>query len=180
MNKTHSVLRASTGSLRLANLEGTNPAIKVSIILIIIKPIAPTIGSLDKEEISAIVTYRVEKSRKTLEQAKSNIALGYWELIANRVYYAAYYAISALLIANGHTAKTHESIIRIFGLYFVKTGKFSAEQGKLYNKLYTLRLTGDYNDHYDLDEQDVLPLIEPAERLILDASKAAIENIEQR
>lgn len=47
-------------------------------------------------------------------------------------------------------------------------------------KLYTLRLTGDYNDHYDLDEQDVLPLIEPAERLILDASKAAIENIEQR
>jgi len=136
--------------------------------------------SLDKEEISAIVTYRVEKSRKTLEQAKSNIALGYWELIANRVYYAAYYAISALLIANGHTAKTHESIIRIFGLYFVKTGKFSAEQGKLYNKLYTLRLTGDYNDHYDLDEQDVLPLIEPAERLILDASKAAIENIEQR
>ncbi len=65
--------------------------------------------SLNSEEISAIVTYRLEKSARTMEQAKSNIPLKYWELVANRIYYAAYYAISALLIANGHTAKTHES-----------------------------------------------------------------------
>lgn len=101
----------------------------------------------------------------------------YWELVANRIYYAAYYAISALLIANGHTAKTHESIIRIFGLFFVKTGLFTLEQGKLYNKLYTLRLTGDYNDHYDLEEQDVLPLIEPTEKLIQEVKERALTGL---
>ncbi len=128
---------------------------------------------LNREEITAIVTYRLEKSAKTMEQAENNIPMKYWELVANRIYYATYYAISALLIANGHTAKTHESIIRIFGLHFVKTGLFTSEQGKLYNKLYTLRLTGDYNDHYDLDEQDVLPLIEPTKELINQVSKLA-------
>lgn len=133
--------------------------------------------SLNSEEISAIVTYRLEKSARTMEQAKSNIPLKYWELVANRIYYAAYYAISALLIANGHTAKTHESIIRIFGLYFVKTGLFTLEQGKLYNKLYTLRLTGDYNDHYDLEEQDVLPLIEPTEKLIQEVKERALTGL---
>ena len=61
----------------------------------------------------------------------------------------------------------------MFGLHYVKTGKFAAEQGKLYNKLYTLRLTGDYNDHYNLEEEDVLPLVSPAEALIREVSNMA-------
>lgn len=102
-----------------------------------------------------------------------------WEVIANRIYYAAYYAVSALLIANGHPAvKGHDTIVRMFGLYFVKTGKFSPEQGKLYNKLYTLRLTGDYNDHYNLEEEDVLPLVSPAEELIANVSTMARQSLE--
>jgi uncharacterized protein (UPF0332 family) len=65
----------------------------------------------------------------------------------------------------------------MFGLHFVKTGKFSREQGKLYNKLYTLRLTGDYNDHYNLEEEDVIPLVEETEKLIKDVSTAAAEDL---
>ena len=90
----------------------------------------------------------------------------YWELVANRMYYASYYAVSALLIADQHTAKTHEGIIRIFGLEYVKKERVPMEMGKLYNKLFTLRLTGDYNDHYGLEEQDVLPLLQPPIDLI--------------
>lgn len=112
-----------------------------------------------------------------MEQARCNVPLQFWSLIANRLYYAAYYAVSALLIVNGHTAKTHEAIVRIFGLHFVKTGIFSSEQGRLYNRLFNLRLTGDYNDHYDLDEQDVLPLITPTEQLIAKVSQQALESL---
>lgn len=133
--------------------------------------------SLNQEEREAIVAYRLEKARKTMEQAKCNLPMHFWELVANRMYYAAYYAVSALLIANGHTAKTHETIVRIFGLHFVKTGLFSTEQGHLYNKLFSLRLTGDYNDHFDLEEADVLPLVAPTEQLIADVSKMALESL---
>ena len=127
--------------------------------------------SLNLEERTAIVAYRLEKANRALAQAKANLPLQTWEVIANRIYYAAYYAISALLIAGGYPAvKGHDTIVRMFGLHFVKTGKFTAEQGKLYNKLYTLRLTGDYNDHYNLEEEDVLPLVSPAENLIEEAS----------
>lgn len=130
--------------------------------------------SLNQEERTAIVTYRLEKADRALSQAKANLPLQAWEVIANRIYYAAYYAISALLIADGHPAvKGHDTIVRMFGLHYVKTGKFTAEQGKLYNKLYTLRLTGDYNDHYNLEEEDVLPLVFPAETLIREVSNTA-------
>lgn len=134
--------------------------------------------SLSQEERAAIVSYRLEKAARTFEQAKSNVPLQYWELIANRMYYAAYYAVSALLIAYGYTAKSHETIVRFFGLHFVKTGLFPAEQGRLYNKLFTLRLTGDYNDHYDLDEEDVMPLIQPTEKLITDVSLHARKSLQ--
>lgn len=136
--------------------------------------------SLNQEEREVIVTYRLEKAARAMEQAKCNLPMQFWEVIANRMYYAAYYAVSALLIANGHVAKTHESIVRLFGLYFVKTGIFPSEQGKLYNKLFTLRLTGDYNDHYNLDGQDVLPLVAPTEQLIADVSKAAVASLQSK
>ena len=135
--------------------------------------------SLNSEERNAVVTYRLEKAAKTYEQARANVSMGFWELIANRLYYAAYYAVSALLIANKHTARTHEGIIRIFGLYFVKTNRVPIEYGKLYNKLFTLRLTGDYNDHYNLTEQDVIPLVEPTRQLIEDISLMVSETIRE-
>lgn len=66
----------------------------------------------------------------------------------------------------------------MFGLYFVKTGKFCPEHGKLYNKLYTLRLTGDYNDHYNLEKEDVLPLVSPAEEFIAKVIAMAKESLD--
>lgn len=137
--------------------------------------------SLNQEERTAVVTYRLEKAERALMQAKANLPLQTWEVIANRLYYSAYYAVSALLIADGHPAvKGHDTIVRMFGLYFVKTGKSCPEHGKLYNKLYTLRLTGDYNDHYNLEEEDILPLVSPAEEFIAKVTAMAKQSLENQ
>ena len=61
--------------------------------------------SLDEQGRYDVVIYRLEKARQTIEQAKTILALGYWEIVANRLYYAAYYAASALLIANSIRVK---------------------------------------------------------------------------
>ncbi|MBR5804392.1 MAG: HEPN domain-containing protein [Bacteroidaceae bacterium] len=122
--------------------------------------------SLTPEERETIVAYRIEKAHTAITHAEGNARLGYWEVTANRLYYACYYAVSALLIQNGFHAQTHNGVIQLFGLHFVKTGKVSREHGKLYNQLFSLRLTGDYNDSYTLSEEDVLPLIIPAREMI--------------
>ena len=85
-----------------------------------------------------------------MEQAKGIAPLEYWETIANRLYYAAYNAVSALLIAHGDTAQTHGGVIGMFGLHFVKAGRVSVEMGDLYKTLYSMRLTGDYDDFSNL------------------------------
>ena len=115
--------------------------------------------SLTDEERDAIVFYRVQKAKVTLKEAQGIAQLGFWNAVANRLYYACYYMTTALLIYNGHTAQTHSGVIRLFGLNFVIKGIVSKEQSKFYSKLFELRQTGDYDDLYNLTEEDVKPLI---------------------
>lgn len=133
--------------------------------------------SLNDEERKQVVTYRLEKAHNTLSDAEKVIDMGMWAAGANRLYYAAYYAVSALLIANGHTAKTHEGIIRMFNQHFVMNGKVDREMGRQYNILFTMRLTGDYGDCFDLQEKDVAPMVEPARQLIETVSKLAVNSL---
>jgi len=104
-----------------------------------------------------IVAYRIERAYTALEQAKLNLKLNCLEVTANRLYYAAYYVVSALLIANKIPAHSHEGNVTQFGLHFVKTGKVDREEGKLLSHLLTMRLKGDYSDRFGLTGADVLP-----------------------
>ncbi len=113
-----------------------------------------------------IVAYRIERAYTALEQAKLNLKLNCLEVTANRLYYAAYYVVSALLIANKIPAHSHEGNVTQFGLHFVKTGKVDREEGKLLSHLLTMRLKGDYSDRFGLTGADVLPYIEPTEAFI--------------
>lgn len=136
--------------------------------------------SLTDEERLQVVTYRLEKSRNTLADAEKVTAMQMWATGANRLYYAAYYAVSALLIANGIAAKTHEGIIRMFNQHFVMTGKVDRELGRQYNILFTMRLTGDYGDCFDLQEKDVAPMVIPARKLIEIVSVLTTESLSNR
>ena len=113
-----------------------------------------------------IVAYRIERAYTALEQAKLNLTLNCLEVTANRLYYAAYYVVSALLIANKIPAHSHEGNVTQFGLHFVKTGKVDREEGKLLSHLLTMRLKDDYSDRFGLTGADVLPYIEPTEAFI--------------
>ena len=120
-----------------------------------------------------IVAYRIERAYTALEQAKLNLKFNCLEVTANRLYYAAYYVVSALLIANKIPAHSHEGNVTQFGLHFVKTGKVDREEGKLLSHLLTMRLKGDYSDRFGLTEADVLPYIEPTEAFITKIAELA-------
>lgn len=115
--------------------------------------------TLKSEERNAIVSYRLEKAYRTIQEVKDVGSLGYWTLAANRLYYAAYYASVALLINAGIDASTHKGVIRMIGASFVKNGLLSENDAKLLGRLFTMRQTGDYEDLFDWEENDVTPLI---------------------
>ena len=92
--------------------------------------------------------------------------MGYWSVVANRLYYACFYAVSALLIQNNLYAKSHSGTISLFGLHIVMKNLISKDFAKLYSKLFEMRQTGDYDDIYLLSENDVSPLIQPTKDFV--------------
>ena len=119
----------------------------------------------DQERID-IVRYRIECAENTLGEIENLFALKYYNNAANRMYYACYYAVSALLIANGITTKSHDGVIQMFGLHFIRTGIFPAYYGKYYGQLFNERHTGDYEDLYNHDEISTAELYPKAKAIV--------------
>ncbi len=55
---------------------------------------------------------------------------------------------------------------KMFGLHFIKTNMIQRDLGKFYSRLFDLRQTGDYDDFIDFSKDQVLDLLQPAEKLI--------------
>ena len=111
-------------------------------------------------------TLELEKAAKTWNQMEVQVKNGVWEMAANRLYYALFHAVSALLIHDQHIVGTHRGAVNQFSLYYVKAGIFSKADGRLYSNLQKLREDGDYNCYIDVEQEDVEGYIEPTRQLI--------------
>lgn len=101
--------------------------------------------SLSQEERTIVVGLELEKADKFLAQANAVAALGIWDVVANRIFYAAFHAVSALLIHDYIEVRSRKGAGLMFGYKYVIPGIFSAEDGRLYAKLQDLREKSDYN-----------------------------------
>lgn len=68
------------------------------------------------------------------------------------MYYACYYAVTALLISNGLNATTHAGVRTMLGLKFIKTGILELDHGKFFNEIFEIRHSNDYDDFIFCDE----------------------------
>lgn len=122
--------------------------------------------SLKEQDRASLVTLGLEKSDKLLEEVDWLTERGSWSLVANRLYYALFHAVRSLLICEAHPVGTHRGAVIQFNLYYIKTGIFDKQDGKLYSRLQQLREDGDYNCVIDIEQEDVEDKIEPAQVLI--------------
>ena len=105
------------------------------------------------------IQYRIDKSNEIFEDAKLLAENGRWNSCVNRLYYCAFYIVTALLANSGVNAESHNGVKRQFNLLFVKTGKISKDQGKLFSNLFDWRQETDYADFIEFEEETVLPLL---------------------
>jgi uncharacterized protein (UPF0332 family) len=110
--------------------------------------------------------YRIASAHKTFDAAKVLADNEFWNSAVNRLYYAAFYAVNALLILNEIQTKSHSSTKSQFSLNFIKTGKFDKKHGQLFSELFDWRQKGDYENIFDYSSDAVLPLFQPVEELI--------------
>jgi hypothetical protein len=71
---------------------------------------------------------------------------GHANTCVNRLYYACFYAVSALLLAKGLSSARHSGERALFHQHIVKPGLLDVPLGQLYDKFFDNRQKGDYAD----------------------------------
>lgn len=121
--------------------------------------------TLDKSQKITAIRLLLEKSDKNMEQANRTADMGYWDLVANRLYYAVFHAVNAMLFIDNIKTGTHKGTSIQFGKSYVLTGIFSRHDGTLYGQLQTMREKADYQNVFYLKEEEGRELIASAEDL---------------
>ena len=122
--------------------------------------------SLTDEERRIIVDLEVEKAYRTYSAAVLLVENEQWESAANRLYYALFHSVNALLIHDGHKVSTHKGSHALFGQYYIKTGRLPREYSSIYQKLEAIRDEGDYNWAYNVSSTDIMEKVSPAKEMI--------------
>lgn len=121
---------------------------------------------LDVESRQALVRYRISRADETIKEAAVLSGAGHYNAAINRLYYACYYAIVALLVANEIQTNSHAGVKTMFGLHFISNGKLSIEYGKTFSRLFEIRHSSDYDDFVYCDKELVDEYTPKAIRLV--------------
>ena len=101
--------------------------------------------------------------KKRLAQRATLIQSRFFDSAASRSYYSAFYAATALLLAEGMEFGKHSAVIALVHQRLVRPGTLPIERGKDLSWLFQLRTVSDYGGASHVSQED-------AERAILAAA----------
>ena len=119
-----------------------------------------------KKEFIDLAKYRLEKAQNTLSDAKKYIKEATPESTVNRLYYAMFYAVNALLIVRGLSSTKHSGVRALFNKEFINKGLIEKELGKFYSEMFDNRQEGDYKDFVKFERKNVKIWLEKASEFI--------------
>ena len=122
--------------------------------------------------------YKIELSKRRIELAheRMNTAgilldAGDYKSVANRLYYAIFSAMRAVLALDGFDSKKHSGIIARFRQSYIKTGTFSTEMSQIIDDLEVVREDSDYDDFYIISKEDVMLQYQRAEFFVSEVER---------
>lgn len=118
------------------------------------------------DEKKSLIAYRLDKAKDTLESA--NILLREEKMFSavNRIYYAVFYSVSALLLTKELSSSRHTGVISLFNREFVNKGVVDKKFGRFFSEIYRYRHKGDYKDFVVFEKADVEDWLRKAEEFI--------------
>ena len=98
-----------------------------------------------------LIIYRRICAAETLDDAKLLFEHGKYRSAVNRIYYACFYEVVALLLTRNHSSSKHGGIMGIFNREFVNAGLVDVDLGRFYGRMFEYRQKADYGDPDSFD-----------------------------
>ena len=120
---------------------------------------------MDKE-IQSLINGYLDKADEKLKVAKSLLKMNDYEDTVSRAYYAVFHSAQAVLLTEGLNARTHQGLINLLGLHFIKTGKLDKKFGRFLAELKDDRERSDYEIYSTIDEATATQAVKEAEEFL--------------
>ena len=102
-----------------------------------------------------LIRYRKDKARETLNDARMLLRDGTPSSALNRIYYAMFYEVLALLHTKELSSAKHTGVRALFNEHFVKVGIVPVELGRQFSRMYEFRQKSDYGDFVKIQPEKV-------------------------
>ena len=110
--------------------------------------------------------HRFQQTQRSLASAKLLINAGDFEGAANRTYYAVFHGMRSILALDEKDFSKHSGVISYFRREYIKTGKFPVEASVIIGEAFNIRSDSDYDDEYDIAEEEIKELAGSVEKLL--------------
>jgi uncharacterized protein len=130
-----------------------------------------------RKEVVDLVKYRFEKARNTLADARLYFKSATLDTSVNRIYYAIFYAVTALLLTRDLSSSKHSGVRSLFNREFVKQGIVDTELGRFFSDMQGNRQEGDYKDFVNFDRDEVSQWLLKADKFINSLEEIALKSI---
>lgn len=117
-------------------------------------------------EIISLINYRITRAEEALEEAKILFDSKHFNAAVNRLYYACFYTVSALLLSEGLSSAKHSGVRSLFNQHWVKNGRINKEFGKFYGQIFDHRQNSDYSDFINFDKDQVSELLDETKTFV--------------
>ena len=108
------------------------------------------------EEKKALIQYRLSQAKDSLKEADVLLREGMsYRSVINRLYYAMFYAVLAILQEREIGTSKHSGAISLFDREFIKTGILDKSFSKVLHRAFELRQKGDYMEQTEVTKQEI-------------------------
>ena len=113
----------------------------------------------DAEKVDALVRYRLEQADEALAAARLNLTSGLQRSAVNRVYYAMFYGVLALLATRQSETSRHSGAITQFDQLYVKPALLPRDFSRWLHDAFLNRQAADYGSELNLFREDIDALV---------------------
>lgn len=121
--------------------------------------------------------YRLKNSEDSLMVAEDCLEKGLYKDAINRSYYAAFYAIKALLALEEVDFKRHKDVVAYFNKTYAATERVPREIGRKLAHLQQKREKSDYDDFYLASKEETMEQVKNT-RSVIEAIREFIEKLD--
>ena len=82
------------------------------------------------------ISKKIAKADSTINEIENLLKFGYYTTAVNRIFYACFYSVQALLLSINLEPRSHKGVRILFSFHFVKLGKIPGDLEDFYTRIF--------------------------------------------